>query len=546
MSIRYGVIAFLLGAIVVPVLAGQSTAAVVHVPGDQPTIQAGIDAAAAGDTVLVAAGTYTGAGNHSIDFGGRDLVLLAAEGSANTIIDCEAQARGLWFVNGETAAAIVEGFTVQNGLVDDVGGGVVCLLSSPTFRDCAFIDNSGDSGGAMWLKSSSPEIMGCSFTGNFGGGNSFNAGRGGAIWCGDWSSPTISECTFEDNVGKRGGAVWCSGVSSPTMTDCVFTGNVATSMGGAVMSFGAGSDPMLTDCEFTGNAASSAGGAAVAIESAPTFDGCAFTANLVPIRGGALFGNGAMPFFVDCVFDGNAATEGGALALLDCSPSITNCTFHASDATLGGSIYIWRQSLPSDALIDKTIIAFGVAGEAVVCAGGATAEVSCSDVFGNAGGDWTGCLAGQLGQDGNISEDPLFCDAANGDLRIETGSPCAPPQSGACGLIGGLPAGCETTAITAQPAPPVPVSLRAYPMPFRAGAGLIEWVSEEPASVTLRLYDPLGRLVMSRDLGRRAAGTQQVAWRDVIAGAQLASGVYFVQLDGLASPLEPLRVVWTR
>jgi pectin methylesterase-like acyl-CoA thioesterase len=40
-------------------LANSAYAATVHMPAEYPTIQAGIDAAVAGDTVLVAPGTYS-------------------------------------------------------------------------------------------------------------------------------------------------------------------------------------------------------------------------------------------------------------------------------------------------------------------------------------------------------------------------------------------------------------------------------------------------------------------------------------------------------
>ena len=84
-------------------------AATWEVPGDAGTIQGGIDLASPGDTVLVHAGTYTGAGNKNLDFGGKDLVLRSEAGAEVTIIDCQGSGRGLYFHSGESEAAVVEG-----------------------------------------------------------------------------------------------------------------------------------------------------------------------------------------------------------------------------------------------------------------------------------------------------------------------------------------------------------------------------------------------------------------------------------------------------
>jgi hypothetical protein len=74
--------------------------------------------------------------------------------------------------------------------------------------------------------------------------------------------------------------------------------------------------------------------------------------------------------------------------------------------------------------------------------------IACSDLFGNAGGDWIGCIAGELGTNGNIAADPLFCHTDVGSLAIANDSPCAPAQS-ACGLIGAVGPECATAVASA-------------------------------------------------------------------------------------------------
>jgi hypothetical protein len=528
-------------------VSASAFAAVVHVPGDQPTIQAGIDAAAAGDTVLVAPGTYQGSGNTNLVFGGIDRVLRSSGGADVTLIDCQLAARGILMLGGESPATVVEGFTIRNGLLDDDGGAIYCHLADPTLRDCHFIDNSADSGGALWISSGSPVVTGCTFRGNDAGGNSTYAGHGGAIWCANVATPVITGCVFEDNMAKRGGAIWCSGNASPLIEDCTFTDNVAQSMGGAIMSFGETSHPQITGSDFTGNAATSVGGAVAILDSEPTFEECRFIDNLAGTRGGACFANGGMATYTRCVFDRNSAGAGAAVQVLDGDALLDGCTLYASDGALGGALHVWNASAPASASIENTIIAFGTAGEAVRCEGGATATASCTDVFGNAGGDWVGCLSGQLGVAGNIAGDPLFCDAAGGDLGIDESSPCAPPQSGSCGLIGALPAGCGTTAIAGATTPAPAVTLRAIPNPLRSAAGFIEWSGGGDAvrAVTLRLHDPLGRLVLRHDLV--AGGEhQRIAWSRILGGRDLPSGVYFLSIEGLPARVAPLRLVWTR
>ncbi len=63
----------------------ESPAAVFRVPGDEPTIRAGIYAAAGGDTVLVADSTYTCPGNRDLDCHGKPIVVMSGNGPESRV-----------------------------------------------------------------------------------------------------------------------------------------------------------------------------------------------------------------------------------------------------------------------------------------------------------------------------------------------------------------------------------------------------------------------------------------------------------------------------
>ena len=115
-------------------MASIALSKVIRVPGDQPNIQAGIDAASDGDTVSVADGIYTGDGNRNLDFKGKAITVKSENGPSNCIIDCEGNGRGFYFHSNETEKSVVSGFTITNGSGIVFGGGIYCDHSSPTIE----------------------------------------------------------------------------------------------------------------------------------------------------------------------------------------------------------------------------------------------------------------------------------------------------------------------------------------------------------------------------------------------------------------------------
>ena len=117
----------------------------IRVPADQPTVQAAINAAATGDTVLVAPGTYYE--NLTIDT--RQITLTSSDGVSKTILDGSSSGIVLKITNNTNLNTTVSGFTIQNGLAgsssDQSGAGIQVGRAGATISGNVFRNNTGGS-----------------------------------------------------------------------------------------------------------------------------------------------------------------------------------------------------------------------------------------------------------------------------------------------------------------------------------------------------------------------------------------------------------------
>ncbi|MES2646427.1 MAG: choice-of-anchor Q domain-containing protein [Bacteroidota bacterium] len=248
--------------------------------------------------------------------------------------------------------------------------------------------------------------------------------------------PGITKSCVLDGLIIRGGNAFVSA-----------GGNEPDNFGGGMYVLDA--PPFLENCTFIKNRAYYGGGVYSGSSSNTGYDAsflnCVFEENLAISNGGGTYSSNTATSFFNSKFIRNRAIYGGGLALTEdrnipvstiSVASIVNCLFYSNNANAGGgifytgaSLYLFNSTFNNNTVTDK--------GGAVYVSG--DAEISNSIFWGNAAGQegpeiyyyiidgvfnvtYSIIQTGFYGI-GNLKKDPLFVNAATGDLRLSPASP---------------------------------------------------------------------------------------------------------------------------
>ncbi|NNF08146.1 MAG: hypothetical protein HKN21_15385 [Candidatus Eisenbacteria bacterium] len=386
--------------------------------GDAPTIQAGIDSAAVGDTVLVSPGTYF----ENISFKGKDLSLVGERGPHFTILDGSKEENTVvLFAEHETRACLLEGFTITGGsgtaaFGSPRGGGITCPYASPTIRGNVIKNNTvirenGGSGGGI---------------------------RVGEVPVKRIPSPLIENNLFEGNVASVvGGALCLQHTSAIVRRNKFYRNKILKGDGGAI--FQQQNTPhevIIEDNEFWENEANDHGGAVHIDHIGPGAGPTLFRGNLV-IRNAAYGLEG-----------GDSGSGGGVFVFTDWQASnqgvyIQNNTIvfngggGGRTGCSGGGLVIRHGR---EVVVENNIIANNY-DCGLICRDSNNMELGTNLIWGNSEGNFGNGLAECPDEwlEVSVIEDPLFCNPQADVFSLATNSPAI--VNGV--VMGALPAfGC--------------------------------------------------------------------------------------------------------
>ena len=365
-------------------------------------IQSAVDAASAGDLVLVSNGVYNTGERVTPGYVLSNRVVIlenitvhSVSGPANAIIlGGEASGGG----NGTGAvrcvfmtAGTLSGFTISNGHT---------LTSGSYFRD--------RSGGGVW------STNGCVVTNCIIRGNASDYDAGG-VFC--LSGGMVNNCSFSGNRAYIGGGIFC--YYGGEIDNCSFTGNSAEYGGGVQCSYGG----EVNNCTFSGNSADIGGG--MRCYKGGEVNNCTISSNTAEAGGGVHCDKGGL--VNNGTINSNTAEAGGGIYCYK-GGEVNNCAVAMNNALFGGGVYFNEDGVLNNCTISDND---AFAGGGVLCDEGGSLKNTI--IFSNtalAFNNWVNydvgmsyaycCTTPDPGGTGNITNNPVLVNFAH----IATNSTC--------------------------------------------------------------------------------------------------------------------------
>lgn len=148
------------------------------------------------------------------------------------------------------------------------------------------------------------------------------------------SSPTITHCVFQNNLGGLGSAMLNFNGSAPTISFSRFTNNKAPSGTGI---YEKNSSSVYINSIFDGNIAQYGGGAAYIQGANVTFNNCVFLSNSSAASGGAIYSLGSKISIVNSTFSSNSARYMGGAVYFESARNFQNNAFIQNSIFWGNS-----------------------------------------------------------------------------------------------------------------------------------------------------------------------------------------------------------------
>jgi parallel beta-helix repeat protein len=398
--LRVILLCLVFGCVVTPA-SGQRT---INVPGNVASIQAGINAASNGDTVLVAPGTYT----ENINFNGKSITVTSSGGAAVTIINGNSNGVVVTFASGEGRQSVIKGFTIEGAAL-------------PANAPAATSDG-------IFVSSSNPTITNNIITENRGYG--IEIVFGSAYISGNTITYTSTQydpsqdfgCDYDDGDG-----IYIRGTSTtitapPVIDHNTIEHNVGHCNGGGIGLYAAPLATVISNNIIANNQSLGFGGGIFVVNGSVSLHQNLIYNNVSGVAGGGVYlstpsevngGTGPLTAFV-----ANNTIYGNTIQL---NPLIIDAWVDGSQVALPG--YVSQLGFFNNLIIANDSYSAIACWPLYQYLSGAPLVVMNSDVMNTGGAAYGGWCTTPAGATGNISADPKFNNPPSGDFHLQAGSP---------------------------------------------------------------------------------------------------------------------------